>query len=261
MAPGAALSLAVHAGLIAALTLGVGWRVQAPEVVSAELWSTLPQVAAPKAEAPPPPPAPAPAPAPPPPKPAPAPAPPQPTEAQIATERAEKLKREEKERAEAEALKKRQQREADDRKQREAEEKKQREEQVKAEKAEKARLEKLREDQMKRLLGTLQGSGNPQSTGSASQDAGPSKSYAGKLINALRDNLTYNGNPTENPAAVVRIRAAPGGTIIARQLVRKSGVPEYDEAALRAVDKLGRLPSDVDGRVPTDVEVTFRLRE
>ena len=80
---GAVLALAAHAGLLAALTVSVDWRAQPPEVVSAELWASVPQTAAPRAEAAAPPapvaavvPAPRPAlPPPPPPRPAPAPAP------------------------------------------------------------------------------------------------------------------------------------------------------------------------------------------
>jgi len=65
---GAALALLAHAGLVGALALGLNWRLPITEpVVSAELWSAVPQVAAPA-------PAPAPAPAEPP-APAPTPAP------------------------------------------------------------------------------------------------------------------------------------------------------------------------------------------
>jgi len=72
---GAALALLAHAGLIGALALGLNWRLPTPTaVMSAELWSAVPQVAAPAA-APTPPPAPAPKPAP---APAPAPSPAQP---------------------------------------------------------------------------------------------------------------------------------------------------------------------------------------
>jgi len=99
---GAALALLAHAGLIGALALGLNWRLPTPTaVMSAELWSAVPQVAAPAA-APTPPPAPAPKPAP-----APAPAlspaqPPQPTaaekavarDAEIALEKAAQRKKE-----------------------------------------------------------------------------------------------------------------------------------------------------------------------
>ncbi len=89
LAPGAALALAVHAGLLVALTSAVDWRLRTPDVTaSAELWASVPQAAAPRpAEVPPSPvaaPTPAPVPSPPPPAPppvpppAPAPAPPPP---------------------------------------------------------------------------------------------------------------------------------------------------------------------------------------
>jgi colicin import membrane protein len=68
-----ALAIAAHLVLVAALTLGVQWKRDAPSTaVEAELWSAVPKAAAPKlVEAPPPPPPtpPAPAPAPPPPAP------------------------------------------------------------------------------------------------------------------------------------------------------------------------------------------------
>ena len=96
------LALMVHALLIVALTWGVSWKRDAtPAVFEAELWSRLPQAAAPRAVAPPPTPAPAPKPVPSPapkpvpkpeppaPKPAPAP-PPAPTQADIATAQAKK---------------------------------------------------------------------------------------------------------------------------------------------------------------------------
>ena len=45
---GAALALLAHGGLIGALALGLNWRLPTSDVVgSAELWSAVPQVAAP----------------------------------------------------------------------------------------------------------------------------------------------------------------------------------------------------------------------
>ena len=98
------LALVVHALLIVALTWGVSWKRDAtPAVFEAELWSALPQAAAPRAVEPPPPPAPkpipkpapspAPQPTPRPEQPAPQPAPeppPAPTQADIATAQAKK---------------------------------------------------------------------------------------------------------------------------------------------------------------------------
>ena len=82
---GAAMALLAHGGLVAALAIGLHWRLPQPDaVVSAELWSAVPQAAAPAAVQ-------APPPAPPPPTPtvAPAPAPPPgPTPADQAAQRA-----------------------------------------------------------------------------------------------------------------------------------------------------------------------------
>ena len=61
-----------------------------------------------------------------------------------------------------------------------------------------------------------------------------------------------------NPAAEVEVRAAPDGTIIARKLLKSSGVKSWDDAVLKAIDKTEVLPRDVDGRVPAVMVITFR---
>lgn len=68
------LALLVHALLVAALTWGISWNDKdTASEAEAELWSAIPQAAAPKAVEPPPPPPPPPAPEP---KPTPKPVPP-----------------------------------------------------------------------------------------------------------------------------------------------------------------------------------------
>ena len=111
---GAALALLAHGGLVAALALSLNWRLPtADTVVSAELWSAVPQVAAPapvEPAPPPPPPAPPPQPAP-----APAPPPPGPTpaerqaarDAEIALEKAQAQRQRAQEEEEARRLKQR----------------------------------------------------------------------------------------------------------------------------------------------------------
>ncbi|MDQ2779982.1 MAG: protein TolA, partial [Pseudomonadota bacterium] len=47
-APGVALSVLAHLGLLAALTFAVNWRASPVPTVSAELWSAVPHAAAPK---------------------------------------------------------------------------------------------------------------------------------------------------------------------------------------------------------------------
>ena len=76
---GATMSVIAHAALVAALIWGVHWKSQSePEGVTAELWSAVPQFAAPAPTSPPPQPETHPQPAPVPPPPVPTPTPPAP---------------------------------------------------------------------------------------------------------------------------------------------------------------------------------------
>lgn len=284
LAPGAALALAVHVGLIAALTFSVDWRVKPVAVASAELWAAVPQQAAPPAAAPEPPaPVPEPQTPPPPPPPAPRPAPPPPPppsrDAQIATERAEQRAREQQQREAAEreraqrAERERERERAEqaakaraeraERAERERRERQAAEEARRARAAEEARIARLREEQLKRMQGALgaSGAGAPGSTGSAERDAAPSQDYVNRLIARLRQNVVWADTSSANPAVEIEVRAAPGGTIIGRRIVKPSGVPEWDEAALRAVDRTGTLPRQADGRVPPVLIVVFRPKE
>lgn len=261
MASGAALALLAHVLLLLALTTVVQWRAEPVEAVSAELWSAVPQQAAPPA--PPPAPAAAPRPAPPPP-PAPAQkaAPPAP-DPQIAIAKAEAQARAEKEKqardkAERERLDKerqRQEKEAEAKK-REAEARK-REQQTRAEEE---RLAQQRQKNLERIMGQAGSSGgNP--VGSATQSAGPSASYTARLVGAIKPNIVFTDTVGGNPATEVEVRAGPSGAILSHRIVRSSGVKEWDDAVSRAIDRTGTLPRDVDGRVPPVLNIVFRPKE
>jgi colicin import membrane protein len=284
-AQGAALSVLVHGGLVAALAWGVAWRAPPPVTVSAELWAAVPQEAAPPAEQPPPPAAPALAPPPPPSPPvaqapAPTPAPP-PREADIALEKAkqqkaqlemaaqdqpekaakaqkaEKAARDKAEQAERQKAEKTERDKAAKEKLAREAQQRQREEQ-----AQDKRLAQQREENLNRMMGQIPtGSGVPGSRGTAAVDAAPSKSYGGLIMRAVKPNIVLTDMVTGNPEAVIEVRAAPTGTIIGRRLVKSSGSKEWDEAVLRAIDRTGSLPKDTDGRVPGTVEIVFRPKD
>ncbi len=97
-----ALAIAAHLILVAALTMGVQWKRDAPAIsVEAELWSAIPKAAAPKLVEAPPPPPPAPTPAAKPLPPAPAPTTP---DADIALQRQKQKRLEQDKRLAAEKL-------------------------------------------------------------------------------------------------------------------------------------------------------------
>jgi colicin import membrane protein len=304
---GGALSLAVHAGLVVALAVSVSWRRHAVQPLSAELWASVPQIAAAPEAAPvapvtppvPPPPPPAPAPAPPPPPPAPSPPAPK-AQADIATERARKQREAEEQRRELaqEEARKRKETERKEKKKLEAEKKareqkelelarekekekekakekervrrRQEAEAAAAEKKEAERVARLREQALQRMQSQLGGAGSaaeagkpgatggsPGSTGTASRSAAPSAGYEGRVRARIYPNIVFTGRRDLSVQASVEVRVATDGSIIGKRLLKSSGVPDWDEAVLRAIDRTEVLPRDTDGRIPPVFELVF----
>ena len=262
MGRGAMMALLIHVGLLIALAFGVSWRSSEPTGSSAELWAAVPQAAAPAAVEPPPAPMPKVEPKPEP-KVEPPPPPPKPDtrDADIAIEKAKAAEKEKREELEREKL------EQDKLEQQKAE-KLEREKAAKAERekiekekrdaaAEAQRVAQLREENLKRMLGQAGATGAPQSTGTAQREAGPSASYAGKIIARVRPNIVLTDSVPPALRAEVEVRAAPDGTITGRRLIKSSGNPTWDDAVLRAIDRTGDLPKDDNGRVPSSMVIGF----
>lgn len=285
-----ALAAAAHVLLFVGLGLVTRWTTQVQVVAAeAELWSAMPQQAAPRLIEPEPVPPPEPEPKPEPPKPAPRPAPqPEPEvhkhDADIALkkqreedkkkvlekEKAEKLRKEklekekaDKEKAEKEKrlkeqkLKEEKAREEKERERKKAEADKRKAEEAK-EKAEAARTEALRQENIKRMQGLAGATGGENSTGSALRSSGPSASYAGRLVARIKPNITYPGDVMGNPRAEIEVKVGADGTILSRRIVQSSGNKAWDDAVLRAIDKTEVLPRDTDGRVPPVIVLGFR---
>ena len=285
-----AIAAAAHVLLFAALGLVTRWTTQEQVVTAeAELWSAVPQQAAPRLVEPEPAPAPEPEPKPEPPKPTPRPAPaPEPEvqkhDAEIALkkqkeeekkkalekEKAEKLRKEklEKEKAEKEKAEKEKKLKEEKAKEQKAKEDKERErkkveaDKRKAEeakdKAEAARADALRKENLKRMQGLAGATGGENSTGTALKSSGPSASYAGRLVARIKPNITYPGDVVGNPRAEVEVKVGADGTILSRRIVQSSGNKAWDDAVLRAIDKTEVLPRDTDGRVPPVIVLGFR---
>ncbi|MGZ5265979.1 MAG: cell envelope integrity protein TolA [Caldimonas sp.] len=266
MRSGLALALLAHVLLVLALAWSVNWKTSEPDGVVAELWSALPQIAAPRAAPPePPPPRVEPRPTPPVPRPEPQPAPRE--DAQIAIERAEAARKAEALRKAEAAAKREEARRAEAERERERERERQRlaEEQADKKKlAEKARQDEarqsaIREANLRRMMNQAGASDDPGATGTAARTSGPSAGYAGRIRAQVKRHITFDPSTIRgNPLATVDVRLAPDGTIVSRKLVKSSGSPAWDEAVLRAIDKTEVLPRDTDGRVPPVVEIDFK---
>lgn len=285
MGRGFAVALAAHALLLVALTLNVQWHSATPEAFEAELWSAVPQAAAPAAVEP----------EVEPPKPVveDKPKPQEPSaeelqaqrEADIAIAKAKKRAEEKKEEQrlaeirekelKIKQLKEKQEREkqlakekaekAEKDKQDKLDKAKQQEKQDKlqkdkAAKEAEARQENARKEALRRLQGLAGGTGAADATGTAQQSSGPSAGYAGRIKAKIRPNIVFDVGAT-NPVAEVEVRLQPDGSIISWKLLKSSGDADWDRAVLRAVEKTGMLPRDTDGRVPPVIVLTLRPRE
>lgn len=267
------LALLAHGLLVAALTWGVHWKREAQVIAAeAELWAAVPVAAAPRLQEPPPEPV--------------LPEKPEPVtqavplpEPVVAPPKVDIALEQEKKR-----LQKQKQLEHDKQQEKlnqtRLQQEKARDEKLKADKlkqalAEKAKLaqekklaeqqarqlEAQREKNLQRITGLAGASGAPHATGTALQSAGPSASYAGRVIARVKPNIVFTEDISGNPTAVVEVRTSPDGTIITRKLTQSSGVKAWDDAVLRAIDKTEVLPRDADGRVPSPLLISFRPKD
>ena len=284
------LALFVHGLLLVALTAGIQWNQDNPVSAEAELWSAVPQAAAPKLVEVEPPPLPPPAA----PKEVVKPPPPAPDrEAEIALAKKRKQLDDEKklqqakdlERRQAE-LKKAEQKKADEKKaklkaeedKRQADAKREEERKDKERKDKEAKklqaqkeakqaaeeakkLEAMREDNLKRIAGLAGATGSDNASGSALRSAGPSDSYGGRIRARIKPNIVFTEELVGNTPAEVEVRCAPDGTIVGKKLVKSSGNTAWDNAVLKAIDKTETLPRDTDGRVQPVMVISFKPKD
>jgi len=293
-----ALALLVHALLVVALTWGVSWKQTPEPVLDAELWSALPQVAAPALVEPPteaptepqpepkaPEPEPEPKPAPPPPPPPSAAKAPSPAKPDIVAQKKAQDKQKAKEQAAKDKAAKDKEikdkavkdkaakdlqakkKQAEDKakkdnlaKEKTAKDKAAKEKAEKAAEAQAAADAKRREAQRKEQIDRMlgQAGGQGNASGNAEANSGPSASYGGRVAARIKPNVVLADPISGNPRAEVEVRADADGKIVSRRLVKSSGNPTWDQAVLRAIDRTGTLPRDTDGRVPPALIIGLR---
>jgi colicin import membrane protein len=284
-----ALAILAHLLLLGALTWGVNWKRSDPaSSFEAELWSAVPQQAAPRAvEPPPPPPAPTP-PAPTPPAPKPAPEPPKESpkapDVDIALEQEKKRKLLEKQKeAEAKKLEERENREKAELQVKKEKELKAKEDLAKRKAADEAKkaeakqdakdLEKLqqqkqadaaekrRQENLARMNAQLGTTGDPTATGNAQKSTGLSASYSAKVADKIESNMIFNDDIAGNPRALVEVTTSPDGRILGQRLVRSSGNKLWDDAVIKGIIRTETLPRNEDGKVPSPMEVGLRPKK
>lgn len=247
----AGLALLAHVLLALALAWGVHWKSHTETTAfEAELWSQVPQDAAPAAppEAPP---VPVQAPVETPVK-----TPPVPDRAQD-TSAADIALKQEKLRLRLE--KKQEEQEAQEKKKSQVAKLALEQQRVQKERLE---TEKRRQEQMARINAQAKATGRSVAgQGTALNASGPSGSYAAKVSAKIKPNIVFTQEIVDNPTAEVEVRLALDGTIISQKLIKASGNPAWDEAALKAVIRTRTLPRDVDGTVQPVIVLSLRPRD
>jgi colicin import membrane protein len=130
---------------------------------------------------------------------------------------------------------------------------------AKAEKAEQAKLDKLRDDELKRITGAAGSAGSAQKSSAPKIDAG----YVARLTALIKSNTTFAGSTDVpgNPKAVFKVELLPTGEILSVRLSKSSGVPQFDDAVERGINKSSPLPKKKDGTVERTIVVNFSMKD
>lgn len=117
-----------------------------------------------------------------------------------------------------------------------------------------AAAEKTRQANIARSMGLAEAAGRAGDTkGTAAKSSGASSSYEGRIIAAVRPNIIFTDEINGNPIAEIEVHTLSDGTIMSRKLIKSSGNKAWDEAAEKAIIRTGKMPRDIDGRIPDTI--------
>ena len=135
---------------------------------------------------------------------------------------------------------------------------KQRQEKAKTEKlAQEKALEKERKDALNRALkdaGKAGGNTTSQFNGQGKAQYKPSNEYSARLGRAIRGNTNFDASDIiGNPSVEIEIRLAADGEVLGKPIIlRPSGNPAWDAAAVAGIQRASPLPVDAawGGKAP-----------
>ncbi len=126
--------------------------------------------------------------------------------------------------------------------------------------------DKVFAENMRRLAGQAGNTGSG-GTGDAAKSTGNNRgdaSYAARIAAKVRSNTVFNASDTSsnNPTVEYRIDLLPDGSL--RGAIRKlksSGVPAFDDAVEKAIEKSLPFPRDKSGEVPASIVYVHKMKE
>ena len=123
--------------------------------------------------------------------------------------------------------------------------------------------EQRRVEDLARMTAQATGSGG---SGQAARSQGPSRGdagYAAKVGGKIRSNTVFNvpDELANNPAVEYAVDLLPDGSVRSIRKVKGSGVPGFDEAVRRAIEKSQPFPPDNSGRAPSGFTVSHKPKD
>ena len=129
----------------------------------------------------------------------------------------------------------------------------------------KADEEKDRLDRIEKLRAQAgaEGGGSGGTVGSGVGAGGnDAPGFADRVRKFIKPKITFNpAGVVGNPAVTIQVELAPDGRIINQKMVKSSGLSEWDNAVLRALEFAGSLPKDDNGSVPRQIQLIFRPKD
>ncbi|WP_233874296.1 TonB family protein [Paraburkholderia adhaesiva] len=84
-----------------------------------------------------------------------------------------------------------------------------------------------------------------------------SESFAAQVERRIRANVVWDGE-TGHLQTTISVRCSTDGKLLSAKIVRSSGNPAWDVAALKAVQRSDPMPTDIYGRTPKYFKVTVQ---
>lgn len=127
--------------------------------------------------------------------------------------------------------------------------------------AEKLAAEKRHQENLERM--TAQAGTGGTGTAPQSQGGRADSDYAGRVAAKIKSNTIFSisGGLNGNPAVEYEVQLLPDGSIRGVRLVQPSGVPGFDEAVARAIQRSAPFPPDRSGRVPSSFNVIHKPKD
>lgn len=151
------------------------------------------------------------------------------------------------------------------------EQERQRQDKAKAEKLTKEKaLEKERQETIKSMMidsknaGAAGGSTTSAHNGMGKSPYKPSNDYLARISAIIKRNTHFDANSLDgNPVVKIEIRLSPDGTILGKpRVLRSSGNPDWDAAAVEGIERAERLPRDLNlGTAPPIMVIDRRPKD